>query len=221
MHRSDESPPLQRRRSFLFPLKQLCSLSMVLMVTSFLSRFRPPPDPPPWSLCMSRPFKARSHVVPPEPPDVPFLLAPPLQNVKSSVNPVVFLPRCSSPISAQFLFSARATVYLCRNLLSSRILNVVSTLAAEALTLQVALPSASSAGFSKLQVISDSIVLFSALHSWMDLNKIAGCLLTNLATLFCPLSFNFYQCTSLCLAVAIAMCVCSSDYVPLLLFFEI
>lgn len=97
---------------------------------------------------------------------------------------------------------------------SARILYVVSTFAAEALTLQVALPSASSAGFSKLQEIWDSIVLFSALHSGMDLNEIAGCLLSNLATLFSPLSFNFYQCTALCLAVAIAMCVffrlCSS-----------
>ncbi|KAJ4908526.1 Uncharacterized protein Rs2_12184 [Raphanus sativus] len=94
---------------------------------------------------------------------------------------------------------------------SSRILYVVSALAAEALTLKVALPSASSAGFSKLQVILDSIVLFSALHSGMDLNEIAGC---SLATLFSPLPFNFYQCTTLCLAVAIAMCVffklCSS-----------
>ena len=97
---------------------------------------------------------------------------------------------------------------------SARILYVVSTLAAEALTLQVALPSASSAGFSKLQEIWDSIVLFSALHSGMDLNENAGCLLTNLATLFSPLSFNFYQCTALCLAVTIAICVffrlCSS-----------
>ncbi|CAF1934038.1 unnamed protein product, partial [Brassica napus] len=90
---------------------------------------------------------------------------------------------------------------------SSRVLYVVSTLAAEALTLQVVLPSASSAGFSKLQVISDSIVLFSALHSEMDLNEIAGCLLTNLATLFSPLSFNLYQCATLCLAVASAMCL--------------
>ncbi|CAN6886407.1 unnamed protein product [Brassica oleracea] len=90
---------------------------------------------------------------------------------------------------------------------SSRVLYVVSTLAAEALTLQVVLPSASSAGFSKLQVISDSIVLFSALHSEMDLNEIAGCLLTNLATLFSPLSFNLYQCATLCLAVASAMYV--------------
>ncbi|CAN6886405.1 unnamed protein product, partial [Brassica oleracea] len=28
---------------------------MVVMVTSFSSRFRPPPDPLPWSLCKSRP----------------------------------------------------------------------------------------------------------------------------------------------------------------------
>ncbi|XP_013584252.1 PREDICTED: uncharacterized protein LOC106293123 [Brassica oleracea var. oleracea] len=101
---------------------------MVVMLTSFSSRFRPPPDPPHpdpllWSLCKSRPFKARFLIVPPEPPespDVPFSLAPPLQTIESSVNPVIFLPRCSfsSEISTQFLFSARATIYLCRNLLS-------------------------------------------------------------------------------------------------------
>ncbi|WZZ05824.1 hypothetical protein YC2023_091745 [Brassica napus] len=74
------------------------------MVTPFPSRFRPPPDPPPpdlppWSLCKSRPFKARFLIVPPEPPeppDVPLLLAPLLQTLESSINPVVFLPRCSS-----------------------------------------------------------------------------------------------------------------------------
>ncbi|KAF3573765.1 hypothetical protein F2Q69_00060317 [Brassica cretica] len=79
---------------------------MVVMVTSFSSRLRPPPDPPPpdplpWSMCKSRPFKARFLIVPPEPPeppDVPFPLAPPLQTIESSVNPVVFLPRCSSPV---------------------------------------------------------------------------------------------------------------------------
>ncbi|WZY98987.1 hypothetical protein YC2023_071316 [Brassica napus] len=315
VHRSDESPPLQRRRSFPFPLKQLLSLSMVLMVTPFSSRFRPPPDPPPpdlppWSLCKSRPFKARFLIVPPEPPDVPLLLAPLLQTLESSINPVVFLPRCSSPVPVdvasplrffastigltgtvfvsfgvcvstawcrfqhsssfqlepQFIFAETSSllvklskgivsvsswnksylyepclvlgvsclemsplplnedialplnlilpqfedvasnrslplyedvasdllslplyedVTLCSPPLvpqygvahdsqsSARILYVVSTLAAEALTLQVALPSASSAGFSKLQEIWDSIVLFSALHSGMDLNEIA------------------------------------------------
>uniref|UniRef100_M4DSC5 Uncharacterized protein n=1 Tax=Brassica campestris TaxID=3711 RepID=M4DSC5_BRACM len=350
---------------------------MVLMVTPFSSRFRPPPDPPPpdlppWSLCKSRPFKARFLIVPPEPPDVLLLLAPLLQTLESSINPVVFLPRCSSPVPVdvasplrffastigltgtvfvsfgvcvstawcrfqhcstfqlepQFIFAETSSllvklskgivsvsswnksylyepclvlgvsclemsplplnedialplnlilpqfedvasdrslplyedVTLCSPPLvpqygvgtrtfvllalvsmvsgtdaskngglgwcihgmdeahdarsSARILYVVSTLAAEALTLQVALPSASSAGFSKLQEIWDSIVLFSALHSGMDLNEIAGCLLTNFATLFNPLSFNFYQCTALCLAVTIAICVffrlCSS-----------
>ncbi|KAJ4900188.1 Uncharacterized protein Rs2_14139 [Raphanus sativus] len=70
------------------------------MVTYFPSRFRSPPDPPQWSLCKSRPFKALTLTVPPkppEPPDVPFFLAPPLQTLESSVNPVAFLPRCSSP----------------------------------------------------------------------------------------------------------------------------
>ncbi|XP_048592746.1 uncharacterized protein LOC125576524 [Brassica napus] len=290
VRRSDESPPLQRRRSFPFPLKQLLSLSMVLMVTPFPSRFKPPPDPPPpdlppWSLCKSRPFKARFLIVPPEPPeppDVPLLLAPLLHTLESSINPVVFLPRCSSlvPVAVasplrffasnigltgtvfglfgvcvstawcrfqhsssfqlepQFIFAETSSLLVklskgndaskngglgwCIHGMdeahdsqsSARILYVVSTFAAEALTLQVALPSASSAGFSKLQEIWDSIVLFSALHSGMDLNEIAGCLLSNLATLFSPLSFNFYQCMALCLAVAIAMCVffrlCSS-----------
>ncbi|CDY29464.1 BnaA06g15060D [Brassica napus] len=305
------------------------------MVTPFPSRFRPPPDPPPpdlppWSLCKSRPFKARFLIVPPEPPeppDVPLLLAPLLQTLESSINLVVFLSRFSSPVPVsvasplrfqhsssfqlepQFIFAETSSllvklskgvsclkmsplplnedivlplnlilpqfedvasdrslplyeddVTLCSAPLvpqygvgtrtfallalvsmvsgtdasknrglgwcihgmdeahdsqsSARILYVVSTFAAKALTLQVALPSASSAGFSKLQEIWDSIVLFSALHSGIDLNEIAGCLLTNLATLFSPLSFNFYQCTALCLAVAIAMCVffrlCSS-----------
>ncbi|CAN7042263.1 unnamed protein product [Brassica rapa subsp. trilocularis] len=384
VRRSDESPPLQRRRSFPFPLKQLLSLSMVLMVTPFPSRFRPPPDPPPtdlppWSLCKSRPFKARFLIVPPEPPeppDVPLLLAPLLQTLESSINPVVFLPRCTSPVPVavasplrffastigltgtvfvsfgvcvstawcrfqhsssfqlepQFIFAETSSLlvklskgivsvsswnksYLYESCLvlgvsclemsslplnedialplnlilpqfedvasdrslplyedvasdllslplyedvtlcspplvpqygvgtrtfvllalvsmvsgtdaskngglgwcihgmdeahdsqsSARILYVVSTLAAEALMSQVVLPSASSAGFSKLQEIWDSIVFFSALHSGMDLNEIAGCLLTNLATLFSPLSFNFYQCTALHLTVAIAM----------------
>ncbi|KAF3531976.1 hypothetical protein DY000_02041953 [Brassica cretica] len=280
---------------------------MVVMVTSFSSRFRPPPDPPHpdpllWSLCKSRPFKARFLIVPPEPPDVPFSLASPLQTIESSVNPVVFLPRCSfsSEISTQFLFSARATIYLCRNLLSlsqafesplplnedlalplnlllpqfedvasdqslplyenvardlslplyedvtlwtdasknggfgwcihgmdeahdsqssSRVLYVVSTLATEALTLQVALPSASSAGFSKLQVILDSIVFFSALLLGMDLNEIAGSLLTNFATLFIPLS-TFISARHYVWPLQV-LCMCSSDYVPLLLYFEI
>ncbi|KAJ4893369.1 Uncharacterized protein Rs2_20163 [Raphanus sativus] len=75
------------------------------MVTYFPSRFRPSPDSPPWSLCKSRPFKALTLTVPPEPPeppDVPFFLAPPLQTLESSVNPVAFLPRCSSlvPVGA-------------------------------------------------------------------------------------------------------------------------
>ncbi|KAH0919295.1 hypothetical protein HID58_026955 [Brassica napus] len=308
VRRSYEFPPLQRRRSFPFPLKQLLSLSMVLMVTPFPSRFRPPPDPPPpdlppWSLCKSRPFKARFLIVPPEPPeppDVPLLLAPLLQTLESSINPVVFLPRCSSlvPVAVasplrffastigltgtvfgfqhsssfqlepQFIFAETSSllvklskgfvsvslwnksylyepclvlgvsclkmsplplnedIVLPLNLIlpqfedvaSDRSLPLYEDGASDLLSLplyeDVALPSASSAGFSKLQEIWDSIVLFSTLHSGMDLNEIAGCLLTNLATLFSPLSFNFYQCTALCLAVAIAMCVffrlCSS-----------
>ncbi|KAH0916838.1 hypothetical protein HID58_031284 [Brassica napus] len=272
VRRSDESPPLQRRRSFPFPLKQLLSLSMVLMVTPFPSRFRPPPDPPPpdlppWSLCKSRPFKARFLIVPPEPPeppDVPLLLAPLLHTLESSINPVVFLPRCSSlvPVAVasplrfqhsssfqlepQFIFAETSSllvklskgvsclkmsplplnedIVLPLNLTLPQFEDVASDRDLLSLPLYedvtlcspplVALPSASSAGFSKLQEIWDSIVLFSTLHSGMDLNEIAGCLLSNLATLFSPLSFNFYQCTALCLAVAIAMCVffrlCSS-----------
>ncbi|KAH0922458.1 hypothetical protein HID58_022476, partial [Brassica napus] len=241
VHRSDESPPLQRRRSFPFPLKQLLSLSMVLMVTPFSSRFRPPPDPPPpdlppWSLCKSRPFKARFLIVPPEPPDVLLLLAPLLQTLESSINPVVFLPRCSSPVPVdvasplrfqhsstfqlepQFIFAETSSllVKLSKGVscleMSPLPLNEDIALPLKIILPQfedvasnrslplyedVALPSASSAGFSKLQEIWDSIVLFSALHSGMDLNEIAGCLLTNFATLFNPLSFNFYQCTAL------------------------
>nr|VDD52076.1 unnamed protein product [Brassica oleracea] len=82
------------------------------MVTPFLSRFRPPPDPPPpdlppWSLCKSRPFTARFLIVPPEPPDAPLLLAPLLQTLESSINPVVFLPRCSSPVPGLMLLKMK------------------------------------------------------------------------------------------------------------------
>ncbi|KAF2592774.1 hypothetical protein F2Q70_00042659 [Brassica cretica] len=89
------------------------------------------------------------------------------------------------------------------------ILYVVSTFAVETLALPEALLARSCAGLSKLQVFSDSNVFFSALHSGMDLNGIAGCLLdiTNLATPFTLLSFKFYQCTAVCLAVAFAMYV--------------
>ncbi|CAN6880072.1 unnamed protein product [Brassica oleracea] len=89
------------------------------------------------------------------------------------------------------------------------ILYVVSTFAVETLALQEALLAGSCAGLSKLQVFSDSNVFFSALHSGMCLNGIAGCLLdiTNLATPFTLLSFKFYQCTTVCLAVAFAMYV--------------
>ncbi|XP_048604214.1 uncharacterized protein LOC111212384 isoform X2 [Brassica napus] len=64
------------------------------------------------------------------------------------------------------------------------ILYVVSTFSVETLALQEALLAGSCAGLSKLQVFSDSNVFFSALHSGMGLNGIAGCLLdiTNLAT---------------------------------------
>ncbi|XP_018478903.1 uncharacterized protein LOC108849796 isoform X2 [Raphanus sativus] len=92
---------------------------MALMVTYFPSRFRSPPDPPQWSLCKSRPFKALTLTVPPkppEPPDVPFFLAPPLQTLESSVNPVAFLPRCSSPVPVDFstvsLFSSSHSLSL-------------------------------------------------------------------------------------------------------------
>ncbi|CAF2054973.1 unnamed protein product, partial [Brassica oleracea] len=89
------------------------------------------------------------------------------------------------------------------------ILYVVSTFAVETLALQEALLAGSCAGLSKLQVFSDSNVFFSALHSGMGLNGIADCLLdiTNLATPFTLLSFKFYQCTTVCLAVAFAMYV--------------
>ncbi|CAN7126586.1 unnamed protein product [Brassica rapa subsp. narinosa] len=64
------------------------------------------------------------------------------------------------------------------------ILYVVSTFSVETLALQEALLAGSCAGLSKLQVFSDSNVFFSALHSGMGLNGIAGFLLdiTNLAT---------------------------------------
>ncbi|XP_056857562.1 uncharacterized protein LOC130506870 [Raphanus sativus] len=88
---------------------------------------------------------------------------------------------------------------------------MISSIAVGTLALQEALLSASCAGFSKLQVTSDSNVFLFALRSGMDLIGIAGCLhdITNLATLFTPLSFKFYQCTTVCMAVAFAMYVFS------------
>ncbi|KAH0854159.1 LOW QUALITY PROTEIN: hypothetical protein HID58_090166, partial [Brassica napus] len=66
---SDGSPPFQLRRSFILPLKQLCSSSMALMVNAPPSSFsRPPPDPPPYEY---PPLEALSPVAPPEPPDPP------------------------------------------------------------------------------------------------------------------------------------------------------
>ncbi|KAJ4896982.1 Uncharacterized protein Rs2_23776 [Raphanus sativus] len=86
---------------------------------------------------------------------------------------------------------------------------MISSIAVGTLALQEALLSASCAGFSKLQVTSDSNVFLFVLRSGMDLIGIAGCLhdITNLATLFTPLSFKFYQCTTVCMAVAFAMYV--------------
>ncbi|KAL0741870.1 hypothetical protein Bca4012_083383 [Brassica carinata] len=88
-------------------------------------------------------------------------------------------------------------------------LYMVSTFAVQILALQEALLSALCDRLSKLQVISDSNVFFFALRSGMDLNGIAGCLLdiTNLATLFTPLSSKFHQCTAVCMAVTFAMYV--------------
>ncbi|KAH0930122.1 hypothetical protein HID58_015849, partial [Brassica napus] len=65
----DGSPLLQLRRSFILPLKQLCSSSIALMVNAPPSSFsRPPPDPPPYEY---PPLEALSPVAPPEPPDPP------------------------------------------------------------------------------------------------------------------------------------------------------
>ncbi|KAH0899250.1 LOW QUALITY PROTEIN: hypothetical protein HID58_048818, partial [Brassica napus] len=295
------------RRAFLLPLKQLCSLSMVLMVTAPPSYIRPPPDPPPLP-CKPPPLEACSLIISPEPPDstaaLIHLLAPLhiLEPSVSSLVPVVAVTPLSffamtkgltrsvfvsfgvrvstmcrfqsSPtfqIEPWFLFVETSLcsegifsvsscnkpymdeyylvlgiscvkmnhlplnedVALSLNILLPLVKDVTSSLPLpqyEDLTLpqyedvtlfylllvpqyevrirtfvlsalvsmrlmllemevldgisMEALLAGSCAGLSKLQVFSDSNVFFSALHSGMGLNGIAGCLLdiTNLAT---------------------------------------
>ncbi|KAH0880665.1 LOW QUALITY PROTEIN: hypothetical protein HID58_068059, partial [Brassica napus] len=248
--RSDESPPLQRRRFFPFPLKQLCPLhgrdgDFLFVTTSSRSAAMVAVSLP------HRPSRTSRRSLSPRSPLNHRILRqsrrlPPSLQLSGSC-----CCSFSSEISAQFLFSARVTVYFCRNLLSlsqafESCLEMSPLLLNEdlALPLNLLLPqfedglmllkmevldgvsmewmkpmtlkalqgrSFDVAGGPSFSIIcwifkaSNSIVLFSALHSEMDLNEIAGCLLTNLATLFSPLSFNLYQCATLCLAVASAM----------------
>ncbi|KAF3558591.1 hypothetical protein F2Q69_00012083 [Brassica cretica] len=62
-----------------------------------------------------------------------------------------------------------------------------------------------SIGLSRLQILLDLIVLFSAMRLGLDLNEITGFLsFKNLVPLFTPLSYVYNLCTSFCLPVAFA-----------------
>ncbi|CDY27073.1 BnaA02g10930D [Brassica napus] len=83
------------------------------------------------------------------------------------------------------------------------------SLANEAGKMIEALQSAKTRRLSSLQLILDSIVLSSAIRSWLDMIKITGLLFRNLVTLFTPLSCTFNQCAATCFAVAFTMSVVS------------
>ncbi|KAF3598561.1 hypothetical protein F2Q69_00036001 [Brassica cretica] len=92
---------------------------------------------------------------------------------------------------------------------SSISLSAGSSLANEAGKMIEALQSAKTRRLSSLQLILDSIVLFFAMRSWLDMIKITGVLFRNLVTLFTPLSCTFNQCAATCFAVAFTMSVVS------------
>ncbi|WZY87121.1 hypothetical protein YC2023_033505 [Brassica napus] len=84
-----------------------------------------------------------------------------------------------------------------------------SSLANEAGKMIKALQSAKTCRLSSLQLILESIVLSSAMRSWLDMIKITGLLFRNLVTLFTPLSCTFNQCAATCFAVTFTMSVVS------------
>ncbi|CAG7896177.1 unnamed protein product [Brassica rapa] len=92
---------------------------------------------------------------------------------------------------------------------SSISLSAGLSLANEAGKMIEALQSAKTRRLSSLQLILDSIVLSSAMRSWLDMIKITGFLFRNLVTLFTPLSCTFNQCAATCFAVAFTMSVVS------------
>ncbi|CAN6995336.1 unnamed protein product [Brassica rapa subsp. trilocularis] len=92
---------------------------------------------------------------------------------------------------------------------SSISLSAGSSLANEAGKMIKTLQSAKTCRLSSLQLILDSIVLSSAMRSWLDMIKITGLLFRNLVTLFTSLSCTFNQCAATCFAVTFTMSVVS------------
>lgn len=79
---------------------------------------------------------------------------------------------------------------------------VSSTQSTEAVTLQKAPHSTFSSGFSSLQILADSIVLFFALRTGLVLIEITGSFIVrNLVPLVIPLSCCYNLCTTFCLVV--------------------
>ncbi|CAN7011974.1 unnamed protein product [Brassica rapa subsp. trilocularis] len=86
----------------------------------------------------------------------------------------------------------------------------------KAVTLQKAPHSTLSSGFSSLQILADSIVLFFALRSGLVLIEITGSFIVrNLVPLVTPLSFCYNLCTTLCL-----VCCFGNGWCPQTLFFK-
>ncbi|KAF3543391.1 hypothetical protein DY000_02002770 [Brassica cretica] len=92
---------------------------------------------------------------------------------------------------------------------SSILLSAGLSLAKEAIRMLETLQSAKTHRFSSLQLNLDSIVLFSAMRSWLDMIKITCLLFRNFVTLFTPLSCSFNQCIATCFAVAFTLSVVS------------
>ncbi|KAF3560885.1 hypothetical protein DY000_02017049 [Brassica cretica] len=84
-----------------------------------------------------------------------------------------------------------------------------SSLAKEAIRMLEALQSAKTHRLSSLPLILDSIVIFFAMRSWLDMIKIACLLFRNLVILFTQLSCSFNQCTATCFDVAFTLSVVS------------
>ncbi|XP_056851147.1 uncharacterized protein LOC130500297 isoform X2 [Raphanus sativus] len=168
-----------------------------------LSRFRPPPDPPP-SPCKPPPLEARSPHIPPKPPDPPdVLLLASLQILDSSISSLV------PAVAATHRSFFATTSDLTGSIFVTFGVQISTTWYKYRSTTWCMFQSSPTFQIEPWVLFAGTSLLFVKFSEGMDLIGIAGCLhdITNLATLFTPLSFKFYQCTTVCMAVAFAMYV--------------